>query len=144
MGTTCQFIDGTTATIAMNEIGADQFENVTVGSTVDTYSNKTTVPLKVKCTGDKTPRITFSSSQFVDSYDNITVNTASNNGAGFAVYYVNNDEEKRITKDGVIELNGKDTNDLYTLNFSARYAKSDTSVTSGDVKSALTMTVVTD
>lgn len=128
----------------MNEIGADQFENVTVGSTVDTYSNKTTVPLKVKCTGDKTPRITFSSSQFVDSYDNITVNTASNNGAGFAVYYVNNDEEKRITKDGVIELNGKDTNDLYTLNFSARYAKSDTSVTSGDVKSALTMTVVTD
>lgn len=144
VGTTCQFIDGTTATIAMNEIGADQFENVTVGGTVDTYSNKTTVPLKVQCTGDKTPRITFSSSQFVDSYDNITVNTASNNGAGFAVYYVNNGNENKITKDGVIELNGQGVDGLYTLNFSAKYAKPDETVTPGDVKSALTMTVVTD
>lgn len=44
----------------------------------------------------------------------------------------------------VIELNGQGVDGLYTLNFSAKYAKSDETVTPGDVKSALTMTVVTD
>ncbi|MDC9041830.1 hypothetical protein [Escherichia coli] len=61
VGTTCQFLSGSdNATIEMSEIGIDQFENVQVGAPVTTYSNTTSLPLKVKCEVGVQPRITFS------------------------------------------------------------------------------------
>ncbi|EFO1591918.1 fimbrial protein YehD [Escherichia marmotae] len=144
VGTTCKFTEGTTATIAMNEIGEDQFKGLSKGGILEAYSNKTTVPLKVECYGEKAPRITFSSSQFTDEHDNITINTASENGAGFAVYYMDGDEEKPITKKESIDLTGKGNDNKYILHFRAKYAKAGAEVTSGPVNSALTMTVVTD
>ncbi|MCZ0483114.1 hypothetical protein [Escherichia coli] len=60
--TTCQFLSGSeNTTISMSEIGRDQIKNLEVGSPVTTYSNTTSLPLKVKCSGGKEPRITFSS-----------------------------------------------------------------------------------
>lgn len=88
VGTTCKFTGDTTATIGMNQIGADRLNALSAGEIVyEGYSNKTTVPLTVECTGSKAPKITFSSSQFDSNNKYITRNTAANNGAGFTVYY---------------------------------------------------------
>ncbi|TLJ04530.1 fimbrial protein YehD [Escherichia sp. E4385] len=145
VGTTCQFIGNSQATIAMNDIGEDQFKDQSAGFIYNGYSNKTTVPLTVKCSEGKTPRITFSRSQFDANRSDITINTAANpNGAGFAVYYESADgQSQKIEGDKSIEL-GLDESNEYTLNFSAKYAQSGDTVTSGPVNSALTMTVVTD
>ena len=64
VGTTCKFTGDTTATIGMNQIGADRLNALSAGGVYEGYSNKTTVPLTVECTGSKAPKITFSSSQF--------------------------------------------------------------------------------
>ena len=134
VGTTCKFTGDTTATIGMNQIGADRLNALSAGGVYEGYSNKTTVPLTVECTGSKAPKITFSSSQFDSNNKYITRNTAANNGAGFTVYY----------GDTGIELT-KTADNKYTLNFSARYAKiGSADVSAGDVASSLTMTVVTD
>lgn len=143
VGTTCKFTGDTTATIGMNQIGADRLNNLDAGGVYEGYSNKTTVPLTVECTGDKAPKITFSSSQFDSSNKYITRNTAANNGAGFSVYY-GDDFTKQVNPDTGIELT-KTSDNKYTLNFSARYARiGAAAVTAGDVASSLTMTVVTD
>ncbi|MEG0101450.1 MAG: fimbrial protein YehD [Citrobacter sp.] len=143
VGTTCKFTGDTTATIGMNQIGADRLNALTPGGVYDGYSNKTTVPLIVECTGSVAPKITFSSSQFDSSNKYITRNTASSNGAGFAVYY-GNDFTKQVNPETGIQLT-KTADNKYVLDFSARYAKVDsTTVTGGDVASSLTMTVVTD
>lgn len=142
VGTTCKFTGDTTATIGMNQIGVDRLNGLTTGGVYEGYSNKTTAPLTVKCTGDKAPRITFSSSQFDSANNFITRNTASANGAGFVVYY-GDDFTNRVTPDSGIQLT-KTENNEYTLTFSARYAKQGPAVTAGDVASSLTMTVVTD
>lgn len=143
VGTTCKFTGDTTATIGMNQIGADRLNNLGAGGVYEGYSNKTTVPLTVECTGDKAPKITFSSSQFDSANKYITRNTAANNGAGFSVYY-GDDFTKQVNPDTGIELTKTDDN-KYTLNFSARYARiGAAAVTAGDVASSLTMTVVTD
>ncbi|QMG40491.1 fimbrial protein YehD [Citrobacter freundii] len=143
VGTTCKFTGDSTATIAMNEIGADRLNALSPGGVYDGYSNKTTVPLTVECTGNKAPKITFSSSQFDSANKYITRNTSENNGAGFSVYY-GDDFTKQVNPDTGIELT-KTADNKYTLNFSARYAKIGTAaVSAGDVASSLTMTVVTD
>ena len=143
VGTTCKFTGDSTATIAMNEIGADRLNALSPGGVYDGYSNKTTVPLTVECTGDKAPKITFSSSQFDSTNKYITRNTAANNGAGFSVYY-GDDFTKQVNPDTGIEFT-KTSDNKYTLNFSARYARiGAAAVTAGDVASSLTMTVVTD
>ncbi|EAY3716711.1 fimbrial protein YehD [Salmonella enterica] len=142
VGTTCKFTGETTATIGMNQIGVDRLNGLNAGDVYEGYSNKTTAPLTVECTGDKAPRITFSSSQFDSTRNFITRNTASANGAGFVVYYGEGFTQRVNPEDG-IELT-KTADNKYTLNFSARYAKQGTTVTAGDVASSLTMTVVTD
>lgn len=148
VGTTCQFIGNSQATIAMNDIGTDQFDGKSAGYVYDDYSNKTTVPLTVKCSEGKAPRITFSRSQFDADHSDITINTSVNpNGAGFAVYYESADgQSQKIEGDKSIELGSDESNEPneYTLNFSAKYAQSGGVVTAGPVNSALTMTVVTD
>ena len=143
VGTTCKFTGDTTATIGMNQIGADRLNALSAGGVYEGYSNKTTVPLTVECTGSKAPKITFSSSQFDSNNKYITRNTAANNGAGFTVYY-GDDFTKQVNPDEGIMLT-KTTDNKYTLNFSARYARiGSADVTAGDVASSLTMTVVTD
>lgn len=140
VGTTCKFTGDSTATIGMNQIGADRLNTLSAGGVYDGYSNKTTVPLTVECTGTAAPKITFSSSQFDSNNKHITRNTASNNGAGFSVYY----GDKQVNPDSSINLT-KTADNKYVLDFSARYAKvGSTDVTAGDVASSLTMTVVTD
>lgn len=142
-GTTCKFTGDATATIGMNQIGADRLNELSNGGVYDGYSNKTTVPLTVECTGTVAPKITFSSSQFDSTNKYITRNTASNNGAGFAVYY-GDDFTKQVRSDTDIQLE-KTADNKYTLNFSARYAKAGSgAVAAGDVASSLTMTVVTE
>ncbi|HHK8902876.1 TPA: fimbrial protein YehD [Escherichia coli] len=144
--TTCQFLSGSeNTTISMSEIGRDQFENVDVGSPVTTYSNTTSLPLKVKCPRGKEPRITFSSTQFQGTESNITHNTSNDNpasGVGFAVYY-GKDTSTRINGNNSIELQ-KSENGEYELHFTAQYAKAEDNVNIGNVSSAITMTVVTD
>ncbi|MEK0001819.1 fimbrial protein YehD [Escherichia albertii] len=143
-GTTCQFDGATTATIAMNEIGADQFQDKDAGYIHDAYSNTTILPLKVICTGDNAPKITFSRDQFDVGNSGITRNTAEENGAAFAVFYEDADgQSKQIKGDDYIHLVKNDANE-YELNFRAKYAKAGAEVTAGPVNSALTMTVVTD
>ncbi|PHP44913.1 fimbrial protein YehD, partial [Salmonella enterica] len=98
--------------------------------------------LKVRCTNTANPRISFNRSQFVDNMQ-ITKNNATNNGAGFAVYLdgiqVKPDEAGNYTLNS-----SKFENGVYTLNFSARYAAVENTVTPGSVESVLTMTVLTD
>ncbi|EFH9454175.1 fimbrial protein YehD [Escherichia coli] len=145
-GSTCQFLSGNeNATISMSEIGVEQFKNVNVGAPVTTYTNTTSLPLKVKCTGNETPRITFSSTQFQGTESNITHNTSNDNpasGVGFAVYY-GKDTSTRINGNNSIELE-KSENGEYELHFTAQYAKAEDNVNIGNVSSAITMTVVTD
>ena len=130
VGTTCKFTGDSTATIGMNQIGADRLNALSAGGVYDGYTNKTTVPLTVECTGTEAPKITFSSSQF----------DSTNNGAGFAVYYGN----EQVNPESGIQLT-KTADNKYVLDFSARYAKVGTGIVeSGDVASSLTMTVVTD
>ncbi len=145
-GTTCQFLSGSeNTTISMSEIGRDQFENVEVGSPVTTYSNTTSLPLKVKCPGEKKPRITFSSTQFEGTGLNVTRNTSDASGVGFAVFLgKGTDSSKRISGNSPIELTSATNNGEYELHFTAQYAKADNNVGTGKVSSAITMTVVTD
>lgn len=60
VGTTCKFTGDSTATIGMNQIGADRLNALSAGGVYDGYTNKTTVPLTVECTGTEAPKITFS------------------------------------------------------------------------------------
>ena len=145
-GTTCQFLSGSeNTTISMSEIGRDQFENVEVGSPVTTYSNTTSLPLKIKCSGEKEPRITFSSTQFFKgASSNVTRNTGDASGVGFAVFLgKGTDSSNRISGNSPIKLTPA-TNGEYELHFTAQYAKADNNVGTGEVSSAITMTVVTD
>ncbi|WP_320905392.1 fimbrial protein YehD [Escherichia coli] len=146
-GTTCQFLSGSeNTTISMSEIGRDQFENVEVGSPVTTYSNTTSLPLKIKCFGEKEPRITFSSTQFFKgAASNVTRNTGNASGVGFAVFFgKGTDSSKRISGNSPIKLTPTTSNGEYELHFTAQYAKADNNVGTGEVSSAITMTVVTD
>lgn len=143
-GTTCHFVNGSdNATNSMNDIGVDQFTNVQIGSPVTTYSNTTTLPLKVKCDSDTNPRITFSDSQFDNN--GITINTGTQNGAGFVVFY-GRDASEKITGDKNINLKStdKNNNNEYELYFKAQYAKVAEPVVYGEVNSTITMTVLTD
>ncbi|EGS5084026.1 fimbrial protein YehD, partial [Escherichia coli] len=144
-GTTCQFLSGSeNTTISMSEIGRDQFENVEVGSPVTTYSNTTSLPLKIKCTGGKEPRITFSSTQFEGTDSNIIRNTGDASGVGFAVFLgKGTDSSNRISGNSPIKLTPA-TNGEHELHFTAQYAKTAVDVGTGEVSSAITMTVVTD
>lgn len=153
--TTCQFLSGSeNTTISMSEIGRDQFKNLEVGSPVTTYSNTTSLPLKVKCPREKEPRITFSSTQFEGEGSNVTRNTRNTgnaSGVGFAVFLgKGTDSSNRISGNSSIKLtpatNGVyESNGVYELHFTAQYAKANNDdVGPGEVSSAITMTVVTD
>lgn len=73
----------------------------------------------------------------------ITKNNATNNGAGFAVYL--DGAQVKPDEAGNYTLNSSKFEDgVYTLNFSARYAAVENTVTPGSVESVLTMTVLTD
>lgn len=145
VGTTCQFLSGSdNATIEMSEIGIDQFENVQVGAPVTTYSNTTSLPLKVKCEVGVQPRITFSSTQFEGAGLNITRNTGDANDVGFAVFYGQEASTgNQITGNKPVELTPSE-NGEYDLHFTAQYAKAGTDVSKGGVNSTITMTVVAD
>ncbi|EET2648784.1 fimbrial protein YehD [Escherichia coli] len=144
-GTTCQFLSGSdNATIEMSEIGIDQFDNVQVGAPVTTYSNTTSLPLKVKCEVGVQPRITFSSTQFEGADLNITRNTGDANDVGFAVFYGQEASTgNQITGNKPVELTQSE-NGEYDLHFTAQYAKAGADVSKGGVNSTITMTVVTD
>lgn len=141
VGTTCKFIGETNARIDMNQIGADRLNDLNSGQVYDGYSNTTITPLNIECSGENPPIISFSRSQFDPNHPTITINTASDNGAGFAVYH----GETLINSDDTISLDKKD-NGKYSLNFTAKYANvsGKNSITPGEVSSSLTLTVVTD
>lgn len=146
VGTTCQFLSGSdNATIEMSEIGIDQFKNVQVDAPVTTYSNTTSLPLKVKCEVGVKPRITFSSTQFKGADLNITRNIGDANDVGFAVFYGQEaSTDNQITGNKSIELTTPDENGEYDLHFTAQYAKAGAAVRKGGVNSTITMTVVAD
>ncbi|MDM1148907.1 fimbrial protein YehD [Escherichia coli] len=148
VGTTCQFLSGSdNATIEMSEIGIDQFNNVQVDAPVTTYSNTTSLPLKVKCeVGVKPPRITFSSTQFKGAHLNITRNIGDAKDVGFAVFYGQEaSTDNQITGNKSIELKpSENKNGEYDLHFTAQYAKAGDDVRKGGVNSTITMTVVAD
>ncbi|MCK2781651.1 fimbrial protein YehD [Escherichia coli] len=145
VGTTCQFLSGSdNATIEMSEIGIDQIKNVQVGAPVTTYSNTTSLPLKVKCEVGVKPKITFSSTQFKGADLNITRNIGDANDVGFAVFYGQEaSTDKQITGNKPVELTQSE-NGEYDLHFTAQYAKAGAEVRKGGVNSTITMTVVAD
>lgn len=140
VGTTCAFVGGSTAEINLNEIGADKLNSLQVGDVYNGLEARAPVPLKIKCDGGKQPTISFSTTQF-DSND-ITRNNGSAQGVGFAVYY--GDTNTQVDPQAGVKLTPNESGE-YTLDFLARYARAaGASVTAGDVKSTLIMTVVTD
>ncbi|HCJ8543776.1 TPA: fimbrial protein YehD [Escherichia coli] len=145
VGTTCQFLSGSdNATIEMSEIGIDQVKNVQVGAPVTTYSNTTSLPLKVKCEVGVHPKITFSSTQFNGAHLNITRNIGDAKDVGFAVFYGQEaSTDNQITGNKSVEL-PPSANGEYDLHFTAQYAKAGADVTKGGVNSTITMTVVAD
>lgn len=143
VGTTCQFIDSNTAEISLNEVGMDKLTGLTAGQVYTPVVNGTQQPLRIKCSGDETPRVTFSASQFDDK--KVTFNNGDAKGVGFAVYYGN--DNKQIDPAGKMNLDMvKNANGEYELNFFARYARLNNTddVKAGSVSSTLTLTVVTD
>ncbi|MEZ2484129.1 fimbrial protein YehD [Escherichia fergusonii] len=140
VGTTCEFIGSNSAEIILNELGADKINSLPAGGVYDGVTNSTAVPLKIKCEANKTPRITFSATQF-DNND-ITLNNGDAKGVGFAVYH--GDTNTKVDPQTGVSLEKNSTGD-YELNFLARYARNtDAAVESGNVNSTLTLTVVTD
>lgn len=139
VGTTCAFVGGSEAEINLNEIGADKLQSLNPGEIYTGLEANTPVPLKVKCANGQAPTISFSTTQF-DSKD-VTLNNGSATGVGFAVYYGDTKTQVDPQKGVKLQANG---NGEYTLNFLARYARAEGTVAPGDVKSTLTMTVVTD
>lgn len=144
VGTTCQFIDGNVAEINLNDVGANVFQDLSAGEVYNGVTQGTSVPLKIKCQTGKVPHISFSTTQF-DS-NNVTLNNGSATGVGFAVYY--GDVSKQVSPgstdpDKSITLEPS-TDGTYTLNFLARYARTAGAISAGDVKSTLTLTVVTE
>ncbi|EAR5801853.1 fimbrial protein YehD [Salmonella enterica] len=141
VGTSCTFEGANSATIELSQVGVDRFADLNPGDIYTGYTSPEAI-LKVKCSNTANPRISFNRNQFVDNMQ-ITKNNATNNGAGFAVYLdgtqVKPDEEGNYTLNS-----SKFENGVYTLNFSARYAAVENTVTPGSVESVLTMTVLTD
>lgn len=80
VGTTCQFIDSNTAEISLNEVGMDKLSTLPVGQAYTPVVNGTQQPLRIKCDGNKTPRVTFSASQFDDK--KVTFNNGDAKGVG--------------------------------------------------------------
>lgn len=142
VGTTCQFIGVNTAEITLNEIGEDKLSTLNAGEVYDSVMNSTQVPLKIQCAKGKEPRISFSDTQF-DS-NNITYNNGTAKGVGFAVYY--GDDNKKVDPQEKMTISGNAATGEYEIKFSARYARlaDGADVAAGDVKSTLTLTVVTD
>lgn len=143
VGTTCQFVDSNTAEISLNEVGMDKLSSLTVGQAYTPVVNGTQLPLRIKCEGNKTPRVTFSASQFDDK--KVTFNNGDAKGVGFAVYY--GKDNQQIDPAGNMDIDlVKNANGEYELNFFARYARLNNSdaVKAGSVSSTLTLTVVTD
>nr|QWI67263.1 fimbrial protein YehD [Salmonella enterica subsp. enterica] len=141
VGTSCTFEGANSATIELSQVGVDRLTDLNPGDIYTGYTSPEAI-LKVKCTNTANPRISFNRSQFVDNMQ-ITKNNATNNGAGFAVYL--DGTQVKPDEAGNYTLNSsKFENGVYTLNFSARYAAVENTVTPGSVESVLTMTVLTD
>ncbi|MCV5365512.1 fimbrial chaperone protein, partial [Escherichia coli] len=67
------------------------------------------------------------------------------NDVGFAVFYGQEaSTDNQITGNKSIELTTPSENGEYDLHFTAQYAKAADDVGTGEVSSAITMTVVTD
>ncbi|EPE0972559.1 fimbrial protein YehD [Salmonella bongori] len=141
VGTSCTFEGVNSATIELSQVGVDQLTGLNPGDIYTGYTSPEAI-LKVKCTNTANPRISFNRSQFVDNTQ-ITKNTVSNNGAGFAVFLDGTQVE--LDNSGNFKLDpAKFDKGVYTLNFTARYAAVENIVTPGLVESVLTMTVLTD
>ncbi|EEM3548302.1 fimbrial protein YehD [Salmonella enterica] len=141
VGTSCTFEGANSATIELSQVGVDRFADLNPGDIYTGYTSPEAI-LKVKCSDTANPRISFNRSQFVDNMQ-ITKNNATNNGAGFAVYL--DGAQVKPDEAGNYTLNSSKFDDgVYTLNFSARYAAVENTVTPGSVESVLTMTVLTD
>lgn len=139
-GTSCKFLDTQSATIDMNPVGLDVLQNVESGASYNNYQNRTTMPLKIKCSEGTAPRLTFSDSQFDGTDKSITLNKGTAPGVGFKVY-LDNTEIKGNTD---IPLTAS-KDGIYTLNFVAKYAVINKQIlNTGTVESALTLTVVSD
>ncbi|EGT4253208.1 fimbrial protein YehD [Citrobacter amalonaticus] len=144
VGTTCQFVDGNSAEINLNDVGANVFNNMNAGDIYSGVTQGTSVPLKIQCEPGKVPHISFSTTQF-DGND-ITLNNGSATGVGFAVFYgdVNKQVSPNSTDPDKAIILTPTTDGVYNLNFLARYARTTGTVNAGDVKSTLTLTVVTE
>lgn len=142
LGTTCQIEDGKSqATITMPDVSVDAFNTLNAGQELKAYSSSAVGNIKFKCDPNVTPRISFAVDGFNGNGSDITRNTAGENGVGFKVH-MNNSTEAISPQKSITLV--KQADGIYTLDFSAYYARTSGAVTSGEVDSSITMQVFSD
>lgn len=147
-GTSCTFDhDQSQATIELAPVPVSEFLNTQVGAALDMAEKEAPKPLIIDCAGTgKNIRITFEGSKFDNN--NILINTSNDGpakGAGFKIYHNN----KLVTKDGSFVLSLSDLKRIgdsskYELDLSARYARSSSDVTEGNVSGVTTVNIFQD
>lgn len=142
LGSTCKIEDGKNqATITMPDVSVEAFNGLNAGEELKAYSSAAIGQIKFKCDPNVAPRISFSVDGFNGSGSDVTRNTSGDNGVGFKVHM--NNEAQAITPQKSMTLQ-KDASGIYTLDFSAFYARTSGNVTSGEVNSSITMQVFSD
>ncbi|MDF3828269.1 MULTISPECIES: fimbrial protein YehD [unclassified Pseudocitrobacter] len=142
LGSTCKIEDGKNqATITMPDVSVEAFSGLNAGEELKAYSSSAVGQIKFKCDQNVAPRISFSVDGFNGSGSDVTKNTSGDNGVGFKVHM--NNETKAISPQKSMTL-VKDSSGIYTLDFSAFYARTSGDVKSGEVNSSITMQVFSD
>jgi|GEM_PF-4643701 P pilus assembly protein, pilin FimA len=142
LGSTCKIEEGKNqATITMPDVSVDAFSSLTNGQELTAYSSSAVGQIKFKCDPNVTPRISFGVDGFNGNGSDITRNTGNGKGVGFKVHMNNGSEAISPQKSMTLP---KDASGIYTLDFSAFYAKTSGTVASGDVNSTITMQVFSD
>lgn len=142
LGSTCKIEGGNNqATITMPDVSVEAFSGLASGEALTAYSSTAASKIVFKCDPNVTPRISFAVDGFNGNGSDVTKNTNGDNGVGFKVH-MNNGAEAITPQKSIVLENGD--NGLYTLDFSAFYARTSGTVTSGDVNSSITMQVFSD
>ncbi|WP_423060594.1 fimbrial protein YehD [Citrobacter portucalensis] len=145
----CTMVSGAAEdNIVMPDVSQSALSQISVGQQLDGISNSSSSKIKFTCAGGNHPSISFIEDGFTSQYRDITAKSSgSATGVGYKVYLQNaresGDASKAIQPGESVKLKQMASGE-YELDFKAYYAKTDATVTSGEVNSVIKLQVSTD